>query len=298
LKQILVTGGSGYIGSRLVPALETLGNSVDVVDIGWFSTPAGGAFQEANIDSYDAVIHLAGHSSVGMCESDPDGAWRNNVESFRELVSRLRSDQLLVYASSGSVYGNIGRPAVESDAGLSAVHEYDLTKVVGDVIATRAIGQGKQIVGLRFGTVNGLSPYTRVDLMLNAMCLSAVKHGVVNVKNLSIARPLLFLDDLVQAVDLILGNPVPGIFNLASVDVTVEEAAQAVIERTGAERAILLDDDRPYDFHLDVSRFVETYGAFCSASLEDTIESLVDGVLDVDCGTRHRPGSQELPRLR
>ena len=281
-----------------MPALETHANHVDVVDIGWFSTPVGGTFQEANIDSYEAVIHLAGHSSVGMCESDPDGAWRNNVESFRDLVSKVRSDQLLIYASSGSVYGNIGRPAVESDAGLSAVHDYDLTKVVGDVIATHGIDRGKQIVGLRFGTVNGLSPYTRVDLMLNAMCLSAVKHGFINVKNPSIARPLLFLDDLVQAVELILKAPVPGIFNLASVDVTVEQAAQAVIERTGAERAILPDDDRPYDFHLDVSRFVGTYGAFCKTSLEDTIDSLVSGVLDVECGTRHRPGAQELPRLR
>ncbi len=297
-QRVLVTGGSGYIGSSLVPAIVPYVGRVDTVDIGWFTPSGTGAFQQATIDAYDVIIHLAGHSSVGMCAADPSGAWANNVDGFRDLVAKLRDDQLLIYASSGSVYGNIGHPAVESDASLNAVQAYDLTKVVGDVVAAHAIGEGKKVVGLRFGTVNGLAPYTRADLMLNAMCLAALELGAINVKNAAIARPILFLDDLVRAVIMILRSPVPGIFNLASINVTVDEAARIVTTRTGAERVILPDDDRPYDFHLDVSHFVRTFGEYREATIEDTVDKLVGGVLSVERGTRQRPGAQALPRMR
>ena len=177
----LIIGGNGYIGSALYSKIEA-----DSVDLCMFGEDLGYSlkrnFDGFNIDGYDNIILLAGHSSVRMCEYDKHNAWTNNVHYFYRLCERLQPHHLLIYASSGSVYGTKNDICVESDMNLNAINHYDLTKITIDIIANKFINDGKKIIGLRFGTVNGYSRNIRSDLMINSMFFSAKKNGYIKVQ--------------------------------------------------------------------------------------------------------------------
>lgn len=289
--RIALTGASGYIGSALNAKLLQHGHEVLQCDLGWFGDKYLGAFQDADFSNVETVIHLAGHSSVLMSENDQNGAWRNNVVGFKSLVDSLGPNQRLIYASSGSVYGNIGSPAKEVDAGLNVLKTYDMTKVIGDVIASNAIVQGKKLVGLRFGTVNGISPNTRIDLMLNSMSFSAVKNSYIDVKNPTISRPILLLDDLLQGVLSVLDSATSGIFNLSSQNVTVEQVAELIVKETGCGIRYHENDLHPYDFHLNCDLFESTFGSIATTTMEKTVDQLLRNVTSVRVGKRDHAGS-------
>jgi nucleoside-diphosphate-sugar epimerase len=111
--KILVIGGNGYIGSRVVQQLLSMGRPVTAVDC--FLRPDANktapypiidsAYQDLDLEflaSFTDCIWLAGHASVPQAMGDPKGALNNN---FFDLIKfRARFDGRLIYASSGSVY--------------------------------------------------------------------------------------------------------------------------------------------------------------------------------------------------
>ena len=126
--------GVGYIGSRLLPRLE---GEVETVDAGWFSDAVPQDMElltSPYIQSFDDVILLAGHSSVGMCRGDFRSAYKNNVRNFINLLSKMSPSQRLIYASSASVYGNV-EGARENFPLAHPINEYDSTKQAIDNLA-------------------------------------------------------------------------------------------------------------------------------------------------------------------
>jgi len=280
MKRVLILGNRGYVGSRLTHDLSELDYEVEGVDIGWFTDGESQDYKDLTkeyIQSFNAVICVAGHSSVGTCVGgDVQGPWLNNVTNFVNLLGKITNEQLLIYASSASVYGNSnpGMHHKEKLINFSPINNYDLTKYVLDLHAQSYINRGYKIVGLRFGTVNGWSPYIRTDVMINAMYVSAKVAGQIVIKNKQISRALLGTTDLSRAVQNILSYPVPGIFNLASFNVTVDEIAQALSKKLNVNIVDQGSDGNAYDFGLDVSLFEESH----HFKFEETPESIVDGL--------------------
>lgn len=295
--KILLTGATGYIGSGLTAYLKQNGLEVTKCDLGWFGNYELGNFANLNIAEFDTIIHLAGHSSVSLCENDKRGAWLNNVINFKNIVDQLSLDQTFIYASSGSVYGNLSHPASEADATLNSLMNYDMTKITKDVIALHAVNEGKKILGLRFGTVNGISPNTRIDLMLNSMMWNSLNENRILVKNPNIGRPILFIQDLFKAMLLTLERPVSGVYNLASSNVEVQQVAEIVQELTGATIERLPDDSKPYNFQLNCDLFTNTFGQFKSVDLEEVLVDLNERILNVDVGRRDLLSNQQMSSL-
>jgi len=268
----IIVGGNGYIGSRIRQDI-----SADVIDIGWYDSKRWMGF---DIKNYDNIILLAGHSSMWMCENDPRFSWENNVNLFHRITSSLRQDQTLIYASSASVYGSI-IDAKEDMPLATPVCHYDMQKQTLDIITSQAIANGKNIVGLRFGTVNGISPHTRTDLMINSMVYDALTKSVINVSNPNKHRALLFIDDLSNAMQMILNNPVAGIYNLSSINTTVREIAASVAFSMSTPVKTNDQSDNPYSFTMDCSKFIETYGHYRKTKLTDVINGLRNNILKV-----------------
>jgi len=270
---IFITGNAGYIGSSLSLSFP----EANGCDLGWFSESQNAVdfSNTLNLSNFSTIIHLAGHSSEPMAASDPDGAWENNVNKFKRLVENLHESQLLIYVSSASVYSKTTGAATE-ESHTSSSRPYDCTKIVCDAIAQMHMGQGKNIVGLRLGTVAGYSPIQRIDTVVNAMTLAATTNNQINCVNPSTRRTLLFLDDLDKAIAKIIDNPVPGIFNLGSVNTTVGEIAETVAALTGADIAKTHTGESFYDFHLDCTKFINAYGSFSNTSLEKVVIELQD----------------------
>jgi nucleoside-diphosphate-sugar epimerase len=280
--KIAITGGAGYIGSFLAndQSLRKL-NIIDVIDnsINQLVSSAKCDYRNyARFDEFEVIIHLAGHSSVGKSIADPDGAWENNVIGFRKLVRSLGKNQLLINASSGSVYGSNPGISSERNGLIPPSNTYDLSKMCGDLISSEGIQNGAKIVSLRFGTVAGFSDNMRWDLIVNKMFQDATKQGKVNAINPKVRRGVLFLPDLLKAIDLIISNPVPGIYNLSSINTSVGELAGVISKKYSADLSLSEKQTlSSYDFHLDTKLFEKTFGDFRITNLENILEGLENG---------------------
>lgn len=278
MTSVLVTGGSGYIGSMVVRHLHEVGHDVTSLDCGRqggcpsdIMKPYCLLLNDDALDRFDWVVHLAAHSSVGMCRHDPIESYSNNVTNFLGLLRACRHKNI-IYASSVSVYGSTGSfEAVEGDRLPQPTNHYDAHKQDIDRYASL---YDTKAWGLRFGTVCGWSPNLREDLLLNSMAMSAVRKGKVRLANPKARRPILGLGDLCRAIShVVAGSVSPGLYNLVTKNVTMEEVAEAVagICRAGIE---VVQMDNSYDIFASSAKF-SSQGGF---KFTDWIPDLILGV--------------------
>lgn len=261
----LIIGGKGYIGSALQKHIDA-----DVLDLTSF---VHWKTCRWDIQNYDTIILLAGHSSMQLGRDDPDGAWLNNVVRFKVLLEELRDDQRLIYASSASVYNNIAGHPNEENKIVDVMNMYDLSKWIIDQLALHS---GKHTYGLRFCTVNGFSPVLRVDLMLNKMCEDAKNTGKVTIKNGDLERPLLGIQDACRAIKAIVESDEDhrGIYNLCSIKgKTVRDYAEAAVAAFGGEIEDLGAEPH-YVYGADTTKFEKTYGF----EFIETVDSIVNSL--------------------
>lgn len=264
--RVLMLGGNGYIGSLFYNNFNDVYDitSIDLClfgkDLGYSQKINYARLDKKTIKDSDVILCLAAHSSVQMAECDFRRSWKNNVEYFIELCENIDLDQKLIYASSASVYGKTNDLCKEDSLiNCNSINNYDLQKTTIDLIANRYINLGKNIIGLRFGTVNGISPNTRNDLMLNSMVISALQTGKINVKNSHIKRAILGINDAAKIISKIIDTKInPGQYNLSSFNGTVHDYCSAVQKATGAEIVKLPDDKNAYDFMLDTSKILNS----------------------------------------
>lgn len=294
--KILLLGGNGYIGSKFYNLYKDKYNIVSVdlclfeKDLGYSIRCNFDSYVKYNLHQFDAVICLAGHSSVSMAEFDKSRSWINNVEYFRNICDNLHKGQKLIYASSASVYGNTknGISDETSQINFNVINHYDLQKITIDLIANKYITEGKDIVGLRFGTVNGASPNTRADLMINSMVKSALETGKVNAKNLHIRRAILGINDAVRAIDSILNTSIKsGQYNLASFNSTVGFMAETIAQRTNAEIVVHPNDSLVYDFELDTQKFKSEMNFTFNDTIDNLVTELTSTIDSINFDTRN-----------
>ena len=152
---ILVTGGTGYIGSHTVVELMAAGHEVFIIDNLSNSKPAvldriaritgrKPAFAEIDIrdgaalrqlmaqQKFEAVIHFAGLKAVGESVSEPLRYYDNNVGGSVALLDAMREADIksLVFSSSATVYGDPASVPIREDFPLSATNPYGRSKLM------------------------------------------------------------------------------------------------------------------------------------------------------------------------
>jgi nucleoside-diphosphate-sugar epimerase len=209
--RILVTGGAGYIGSLLCPALLASGHEVILLDRLLFGvqpilhfithpklTMVHGDVRDPRVvqplaTRADAVLHLAAIVGYPACAADPATAESTNVEGTRILVDLLSPSQALVHAGSGSIYGR-SETMVTEETPPNPLTVYGRTKRDAERLVVDAGG-----VGLRFATLFGASPRLRLDLLVNDFCYQACHEGQVTVYQGQHRRGFLHVRDAVGA---------------------------------------------------------------------------------------------------
>jgi nucleoside-diphosphate-sugar epimerase len=219
--RVLVTGHLGYLGAAIVAALVDRGHAVSGLDTNLFESCVydygDGSFGEATIPRHDvdvrtvraehfagqdAVIHLAGLSNDPLGDLDPKLTYEiNHAASVRvaELCKQCGVERL-VLASSCSVYGASDEKLLDEGAEFAPVSAYAWSKLkMEQDIAVLADGQFSPVF-MRSGTVYGLSPRMRFDLVVNNLMAWTVDSGEIFLKSDGLAwRPIIHLEDVARA---------------------------------------------------------------------------------------------------
>jgi nucleoside-diphosphate-sugar epimerase len=241
MSNILVAGGAGYIGSRLVPALLRSGHKVSVVDLLWFgnylSIPVIQRdlfdLREDDLRGYDCLIFLAGMSNDPMADCNPSKNFVSNaaLPAYLAFIARSAAVKRFIYASSCSIYGYTNQICNEDSPTLCR-SPYGMSKLQGEQGVLQAHDDKFSVIALRQGTVCGYSPRMRFDLIMNTMFKTAYLHDEVIVNNSMIWRPICDIEDSVSAFEkaIRVKHSVSGAFNVSSTNLTVGEVGRQVKE--------------------------------------------------------------------
>ena len=254
---VLVTGGCGYVGTKLTQALlDRTPHRVDVLDTLWFGNylPPHPRLTIHKMDvrqidtvdlrPYDTIVHLANIANDPSVELNPYASWEVNVLAGMRLVDRAARHGVkqFVFASSASVYGVKDEPRVTEDLELLPISEYNKTKMVAervllsyrDVMTTTVI---------RPATVCGWSPRMRLDVVVNLLTMQALEHGRMTVLGGDQVRPNIHIDDLVDLYLFSLETRLDGVYNAGFESISALAIATLVAAHTPAEIALLPSND-------------------------------------------------------
>jgi len=193
-KNILVTGGAGYIGSILVPELLRNGFRVMVLDNFMyrqnsllecasdenFEVVRGDVRDEGVLKELlrkvDYIIPLAALVGAPLCNRDKIGAVTINRDAIVSLIKLASKEQRIIIPTTNSGYG-IGQKGVycTEESPLSPITLYGKVKMEAEKIV---LERGNSI-SFRLATVFGMSPRMRIDLLVNDFVYRAVKDRFV-----------------------------------------------------------------------------------------------------------------------
>lgn len=299
LKNVLVTGGAGYVGHVLVPRLLADGYNVTVYDLLFFGSRLPNhpnlrvvkgdirdtAKLATHLKGQDAVLHLACISNDASFELDENLSRTINYDCFEPMVvaARRAGVKRFVYCSTSSVYGVSDAPNVTEEHPLVPLTLYNKFKGMCEPLLWKHKADDFTCVTVRPATVCGYSPRTRLDLSVNILTNHAVNKGVITVFGGRQMRPNLHIEDMVDAYRLMLTAPHDNIhgetFNIGFENHAIADLAsmvKSVVEaRSGREIGIATtpsDDNRSYHVNSDKIRRVLGYAP--ARTIEDAMRDL------------------------
>jgi nucleoside-diphosphate-sugar epimerase len=288
--KILVTGGAGYKGTVLIRKLLEQDYRVTLLDNFMYGyEPVMHLATNRNLEiikhdirngipdlqKYDVVFHLAGISGFPACASNPHSAQLINVEATRLIARDLAPGQMLINASTTSLYGKSGEACDEGMA-VDPVSTYALTKLAAEKI----LHEKPNVVSLRFATVFGFSTRMRMDLMINDFVYKAVKEKVIVLFDSFAKRTFIHVEDAADCYIFTMKNfdrMKSGIYNAGgnSLNFSKDEIAAKIKEKV--EFSIVNSELRDKDLRHFIVNFgkIERLGYKPERSVEDGIDELI-----------------------
>ncbi|HEX2036784.1 MAG TPA: NAD(P)-dependent oxidoreductase [Chloroflexota bacterium] len=298
MANVLITGGAGYVGAVVTGMFLAAGHTVTVLD----SLVAGGqgllayaASQRfrfirgdvrdpqavgAALAGQDAVVHLAAVVGFGACNADPHRASSVNVDGTRVLLAARDPRQLLLYASTGSVYGAVPDGLCHEGIAPAPLSLYGRTKLQAEGM----ILETGNAIAFRFATAFGMSPHMRLDLLVNEFAYSARRRGFVIVYDKDARRTFIHVRDMARAFLFGLEHApsmAGGVYNAGSerLNLTKAELAQLILARQPhflCYGPIGRDEDRR-DYAVSYAK-LRALGFEVEVSIEAGIDELLRGV--------------------
>ena len=223
--KILVTGHHGYIGSVTAPLLAQAGHEVVGLDTFYYrgcdfgrdalTVPALTAdlrdVGPADLDGFDAVVHLAALSNDPLGDLRSDWTYDINLEGTVALARAAKRAGVgrFVFASSCSMYGaSSGDDLLDETAPLSPLTPYAETKVRAEEALWGLADDTFSPIAMRNATAYGVSPRLRLDVVLNNLAAWAHTTGKIRLLSDGSAwRPLVHVVDIAGATLGLLGAP-------------------------------------------------------------------------------------------
>lgn len=306
-KRILITGGFGYVGSRLTPYLLELGHSVRVLDsmlytdaglkalkndarfADWksrFSLVQGDIrdsrdVQEALRD-IEVVIHLAAISNDPTGEIDEVLTRQVNFDAIGMMLALAREEGVkrFINASSSSVFGARGESEINEILEPEPITYYSKYKMLSEWLVVAASSANFCTVNVRPATVCGVSPRQRFDLTVNKLTADAIAKRVITVHGGQQRRPNVGITDMINlygilsSIDYRLING--RTFNFGFENLKVIEIAQLIqsaLSDLNVEIKVTDTLDQR-DYHISSQKILDTIGYQPVSSILQEVKNL------------------------
>ena len=214
MANILVTGGAGYLGSTMVPALLAKGHNVTVIDNFMYGEPSlnhlchnprfnvykGDIRIKSDVapllNQADIIIPLGALVGAPICKQDPIGATTTNVDAIKMMLQVLDKDQLVIMPTTNSAYGSGDENNYcTEESPLNPISKYAVDKVEVE----KALMEHGNFISYRLATVFGMSPRMRIDLLVNDFVYRAVKDGFIILFESHFKRNYIHVRDIAKA---------------------------------------------------------------------------------------------------
>lgn len=294
--RVLITGGAGYLGSILSRKLLSKGYQVRVLDALWYGNES---IKELDKDEnfelikedirnlvptvksmidVDAVIHLA--SIVGMPASsiEPRTSEEINYLATKNIAElcQLHDIETYIFASTCSVYGYQPGKEINEKSHVAPLDFYAKQKYLSER-ATGWLNRSPTIY--RFGTLFGLSPRMRFDLVINLFIAQALTDGKITVFGGKQERPFLHVSDAADSLIFGIEKNLTGTYNVISENMTILQAAERIKKATGCEIEISEENEDNRSYRVSADK-IKQVGFEPLRNIDNTIKEIIDAFED------------------
>ena len=299
MKNILVTGGAGYIGSILVPKLLDSGHKVTVIDNFMYNqTSLASLVSNKNLEivfgdvrdyslitkfisKSDVIIPLAAIVGAPACQKDPLSASSINKDSTLWLISQLSNDQQMIMPTTNSAYGSgDNHNHCDENSKLNPLSLYARDKVYVE----EYLMEKNNTTSYRLATVFGVSPRMRLDLLVNNFVHRALTDQYIILFEGHFKRNFVHVSDVADAFIFAINHPNKvknEIFNFGLSEANISKLQLCEVIKTHVPNFVFqeapLAKDPDQRNYIVSNKKIESAGMKAKITLDEGVRELIKG---------------------
>ncbi len=299
--KVLITGGSGYLGSILTEMLINRGFDVTVVDnLSYSQNTLFNLFYSKKLTfihgdvtnekfmsellkdrQFDYIFPLAAIVGFPVSEQKPEVTWLVNTDSIKTLLKSRGPGQKVIFPTTNSGYGiTEGQTECTEKSPLKPISTYGKSKVE----AEKQIMESKDVICFRLATLFGFSPRMRTDLLVNDFVLKACVDRTIVLFESKFKRNFLHVRDASRAFLWAMANweaMKDNVYNLGhpGYNISKEELCKVIkkqVPQLNIFKAEIGHDPDKRNYIISNEKIIKTGFEF-KYSLEDGIRELIAG---------------------
>ena len=291
--RILITGGAGYLGSKLTETLLSQGHNVIVYDNLFFGSKGVVPFLdnpkyklikntinnleliEAVVKDVDYVIHLAAIVGEPSCKQYESSVYGVN-SGATSWISKCayNYDIPLLFLSTCSNYGKTDK-VVREDSPLEPLGLYADSKIQAENIVLK-----NDHLVLRMSTLFGVSYRVRYDITINEFVYQYYRDKLLKVYGEDTWRPYLHVQDACNMIIQCMEKDLRGVYNVGFNDLNYQkkEIVNTIVDYLGEGKLEYVKFDDPRNYKVNFDKIQKELSYQYQFSLEDGIRELYEEI--------------------